>query len=50
MDKIIKRFLTGGLAHGAYKNEEACIKKSRRDPFAHGSDPCREYLGEKNCR
>lgn len=28
MDKIIKRFLTGGLAHGAYKNEEACIKKA----------------------
>ena len=26
------------------------IKKSRRVPFAHGSDPCREYLGEKNCR
>ena len=50
MDKIIKRFLTGGLTHGVYKNEEACIKKSRRDPSAHGSDPCREYLGEKNCR
>ena len=26
--------MTGGLAHGAYKNEEACIKKSRRVPFA----------------
>ena len=24
LDKIIRRFLTGGLAHGAYKNEEAC--------------------------
>ena len=26
------------------------VLKSRRVPFAHGSDPCREYLGEKNCR
>lgn len=26
------------------------VLKKQEGSFAHGSDPCREYLGEKNCR